>query len=111
MRHLHGKAASSCGRRPLGRLALLTHMVRLLVHATGGVRYHGKPEAALQMPSFALQPCTFKVDYTLPIAPGMEFGSVFIGDQPENLAVTVVAAGWARVSIAASALCSVISGP
>jgi hypothetical protein len=83
-------------------------MVCLLVHATGGVRCHGKPEAASQMLSVAVQPCTFKVDYTLPIAPGMEFGSVFIGDQPENLAVTVVAAGWARVSTAALALNHVI---
>jgi hypothetical protein len=63
------------------------------------------------MLSGSVQPCTFKVDYTLPIAPGMEFGSVFIGDQPENLAVTVVAAGWARVSTAAFALCHVNCGP
>ena len=58
-----------------------------------------------------MQACTFKVDYTLPIAPGMEFGSVFIGDQPENLAVTVVTAGWARVSTAAIALSHEICGP
>lgn len=44
-----------------------------------------------------LQQCTFKVDYTLPTAPGMEFGSVFIGEKGENVAAAVVAAGWARV--------------
>lgn len=48
--------------------------------------------------SLFLQPCTFKVDYTLPTAPGMEFGSVFIREKPENLAALVVAAGWAKVS-------------
>jgi staphylococcal nuclease domain-containing protein 1 len=42
-----------------------------------------------------LQPCTFRVDYTLPTAPGLEFGTVFIGN--ENLALLVVSAGWAKV--------------
>lgn len=65
-------------------------------------------EVAWQLAAGVVQPCTFKVDYTLPIAPGMEFGSVFIGDQPENLAVTVVAAGWARVSVAACVVCCVV---
>lgn len=44
-----------------------------------------------------LQPCTFKVDYTLPTAPGLEFGSVFLADGTENLALSVAAAGWAKV--------------
>ena len=44
-----------------------------------------------------MQPCTFRVDYTLPTAPGLEFGTVFIGS--ENLALAVVAAGWAKVLV------------
>ncbi len=45
------------------------------------------------------QKCTFKVDYTLPAAPGMEFGSVFVGEKNENVAAAVVAAGWAKVGV------------
>ena len=43
------------------------------------------------------QACTFKVDYTLPTAPGLDFGSVFVGNGTENLALSVAAAGWAKV--------------
>lgn len=45
----------------------------------------------------ALQPCTFRVEYTLDNIPGREFGSIFIGAQNENVAASVVAAGWAKV--------------
>lgn len=41
------------------------------------------------------KPCTFKVDYVLENVPGRSFGSVFIG--PENVALTVVSKGWAKV--------------
>ena len=44
-----------------------------------------------------MQTCTFRVDYTLENVPGREFGSVFIGPQSENVAVRVVAEGWAKV--------------
>ena len=58
----------------------------------------------LSMPSrlieaWLLQPCTFKVDYTLENVPGREFGSVFLTDKNENLAVAVVSSGWSKVSI------------
>jgi endonuclease YncB( thermonuclease family) len=43
-----------------------------------------------------LQRCVFKVDYTIDAAGGREFGSVVINER-ENVAVTVVAAGWAKV--------------
>eukprot|EP00951_Prasinocladus_malaysianus_P011260 scaffold83138_cov30-Prasinocladus_malaysianus.AAC.1 len=44
------------------------------------------------------QPCVFRIDYTLE-GVAREFGSVFIGtsNPPENLAVSIVEAGWARV--------------
>lgn len=41
------------------------------------------------------QPCTFRVDYKLDSVPGREFGSVFLASN-ENLALSVVAAGWAK---------------
>ncbi len=44
-----------------------------------------------------LQPCTFKVDYTLENVPGREFGSVFLTDKNENLALAVVSSGWSKV--------------
>ncbi len=44
-----------------------------------------------------LQPCTFKVDYTLENIPGREFGSVFLTDKNENLALAVVSCGWSKV--------------
>jgi hypothetical protein len=44
-----------------------------------------------------LQPCTFKVDYTLENIPGREFGSVFMTDKNENLALAVVSSGWSKV--------------
>lgn len=37
----------------------------------------------------------FCKDYTVDALPGREFGSVFLG--PENVAVAVVSAGWAKV--------------
>ncbi|KAK9813035.1 hypothetical protein WJX72_007851 [[Myrmecia] bisecta] len=43
------------------------------------------------------QPCVFRVDYTLENIPGREFGSVFIGEANENLAMSVVAAGWSKI--------------
>ena len=42
-----------------------------------------------------VQPCTFRVDYKLDSVPGREFGSVFLASN-ENLALSVVAAGWAK---------------
>ena len=52
------------------------------------------------------QPCTFRVDYTLEAVPGREFGSIFCGS--DNLARSVVAAGWAKVGPAGppTACCS-----
>jgi hypothetical protein len=44
-----------------------------------------------------LQPCTFKVDYTLENIPGREFGSVFLTDKNDNLALAVVSSGWSKV--------------
>lgn len=44
-----------------------------------------------------LQACTFKVDYTLENIPGREFGSVFLTDKNENLALAVVSSGWSKV--------------
>ena len=46
-----------------------------------------------------MQPCTFRVEYTLDNIPGREFGSVFIGPQNENVGTSVVAAGWAKVRL------------
>lgn len=46
------------------------------------------------------QTCTFAVDYT--IEGKREFGSVYVGPQNENVAVSVVANGWATVSNAAN---------
>lgn len=43
------------------------------------------------------QPCVFRVDYTLDAVAGREFGSVFVGEAKDNLAVAVVEAGWAKV--------------
>ena len=45
-----------------------------------------------------MQACTFKVDYILENIPGREFGSVFIGSS-ENVALTVVSKGWAKVRL------------
>lgn len=42
------------------------------------------------------KPCVFRVDYALEAAGSKEFGSVFINDK-DNLAVEVVAAGWAKI--------------
>ncbi len=47
----------------------------------------------------ARQPCTFRVDYKLDNVPGREFGSVFLTPQNENLALSVVAAGWAKARV------------
>lgn len=41
------------------------------------------------------QPVVFRVDYTLET--GREFGSVYLDTNKENLAFSVVAAGWAKV--------------
>lgn len=43
------------------------------------------------------QPCVFRVDYALEQAGGKEFGTVFINEK-ENVAATLLAAGWAKVS-------------
>ncbi|DBB17861.1 hypothetical protein WJX82_005615 [Trebouxia sp. C0006] len=43
------------------------------------------------------QPCTFKVDYTLENIPGREFGSVFLTDKNDNLALAVVSSGWSKI--------------
>ena len=56
------------------------------------------------MPCGRLQACTFKVDYTLPTAPGLDFGSVFVANGTENLALSVAAAGWAKVRSCSSPL-------
>lgn len=37
------------------------------------------------------------MDYKLDAVPGREFGSVFLTPQNENLALSVVAAGWSKV--------------
>ena len=42
--------------------------------------------------------CVFRTDYVLEQAAGREFGSVYL-DNKENLAVSVVAAGWAKVAL------------
>jgi len=42
------------------------------------------------------QEVTFKVDYAVPSI-GREFGSVFLGDK--NVALLVVAEGWAKVKL------------
>jgi ABC-type xylose transport system permease subunit len=42
----------------------------------------------------------FKIDYVVAAIGNKEFGSVFLqpaGGKPENIAVAVVAAGWAKV--------------
>lgn len=52
-----------------------------------------------------VQACTFKVDYVLENIPGREFGSVFIGNTPENVALSVAAKGWARVRLLACKRC------
>jgi staphylococcal nuclease domain-containing protein 1 len=50
----------------------------------------------------ALQECVFKVDYAIEKA---QLGSVFIGN--ENLALAVVAAGWAKVQTSGHPLASI----
>lgn len=42
------------------------------------------------------QEVVFRIDYVLEQAAGREFGSVYLGEK-ENLALSVVAAGWAKV--------------
>lgn len=49
--------------------------------------------------AISLQTCTFRVDYTLENIPGREFGSVFVGASSENVALRVVADGWAKVAL------------
>lgn len=48
-----------------------------------------------------LQPCVFKVDYTVEVAGNKEFGSLFLqhGQQQENVALTIVQSGWAKVNL------------
>lgn len=43
-----------------------------------------------------MQSCVFRTEYTIEQAGGREFGSVFIYDK-ENVALTVVAAGMAKI--------------
>ena len=49
------------------------------------------------------QPCTFRVDYKLDSVPGREFGSVFLASN-ENLALSAVAAGWAKARASQASL-------
>ena len=89
---LHGRAESSCAQNASDRycpifscfddqyeLHLLTSMCPRLILTR------------------CLQPCTFKVDYTLENVPGREFGSVFLTEKNENLALIVVSSGWSKV--------------
>lgn len=48
----------------------------------------------------SLQACVFKVDYVVEQIGNREFGSVFLqhGNQQENVALTVVQNGWAKVT-------------
>ena len=39
------------------------------------------------------------MDYTLENVPGREFGSIFLTEKTENLALSVVSAGWSKVCI------------
>jgi hypothetical protein len=43
----------------------------------------------------------FKVDYTVEVAGNKEFGSLFLqhGQQQENVALTIVQSGWAKVNL------------
>jgi staphylococcal nuclease domain-containing protein 1 len=50
---------------------------------------------SLHYTCFALQTVVFKVDYVVEQIGSKEFGSVFLGQ--ENIALTVVAAGYAKV--------------
>ena len=47
-----------------------------------------------------LQPCVFKVDYVVEAIGNKEFGSIFLeaNGQKENIALSVVSNGWAKVS-------------
>lgn len=89
---LHGKAESFCARNASDRCCLISqglddqHELYLLTSMC--------PRLTLTQ---CLQPCTFKVDYTLENVPGREFGSVFLTDKNENLALAVVSTGWSKV--------------
>lgn len=48
-------------------------------------------------PTACLQPCVFRIDYALEAAGGKEFGTVFINEK-ENVAVSLLGAGWGKVS-------------
>lgn len=52
-------------------------------------------------PCVPTQPCVFKVDYVVEVAGNKEFGSVFLqqGGQQENVALSVVQNGWAKVGL------------
>ena len=91
MSHLHGKAENFCGKRALGRCCPSTASPYCATDV-----FH---DSSLVQPTsvFLLQPCTFKVDYTLENVPGREFGSVFLTDKNDNLAVAVVSSGWSKV--------------
>ena len=52
-------------------------------------------------PRPALQPCVFRVEYSLEQAGGREFGSVFVNEK-ENAAAALVGAGLAKVRAAAA---------
>jgi staphylococcal nuclease domain-containing protein 1 len=58
-----------------------------------------------------LQPCVFRVDYTVEVAGNKEFGSLFLqnGQQQENVALSIVQNGWAKVS-SCSICCSTAVG-
>eukprot|EP00798_Chlamydomonas_sp_ICE-L_P007216 gene7216-323_t len=47
------------------------------------------------------QPVVFKIDYVVEQIGNREFGSVFVG-QKDNLAISVVTAGWAKVRVTGS---------
>jgi hypothetical protein len=59
-------------------------------------------------PAHHTQPCVFRVDYTVDVAGGpKEFGSVFLQDEKqhkENVALSVVQNGWAKVRAGAGAV-------
>lgn len=109
-----GPLASSCARSALARCdiqpqsnpavparATVWNMSHLVCGCViGHVRRCWKTPCCvashMPCPALCLQPCVFKVDYVVEQLQGREFGSVFL-NQTENVALTVAAAGWAKV--------------
>lgn len=54
------------------------------------------PSCCLHYPRPHLQPCVFRVDYVLETG-ARAFGTVFVNDGKDNLAMAVASAGWAKV--------------